>query len=73
MAKVHTKNNSLKTGIVGFVMLHRKGDLGRLHMSGGRKSAVYPNWVLNFKGASDWPQENMLFYMREVGRKYAWM
>jgi hypothetical protein len=42
-------------------------------MSGGRKSAVYPNWVLNFREASDWPQENMLLYMREVGRKYAWM
>jgi hypothetical protein len=42
-------------------------------MSGGRKSAVYPNWVLNFREASDWPQENMLLYMREAGRKYAWM
>jgi hypothetical protein len=42
-------------------------------MNGGRKSAVYPNWVLNFRGASDWPQENMLLYMREAERKYAWM
>jgi hypothetical protein len=47
--------------------------LGRLHMSVGRKTAVYPNWVLNFRGASDWLQENMLLYMREAGRKYAWM
>jgi hypothetical protein len=42
-------------------------------MSGGRKSAVYLNWVLNFREASDWLQKNMLFYMREAGRKYAWM
>jgi hypothetical protein len=56
--------------IGGSIAFHNSG---RLHMSRGKNSVVYPKWVLNFRGASDWPQENMLLYMREAGRKYAWM
>jgi hypothetical protein len=40
--------------------------LEALHMSGGRKNALYPDWVPNLWGASDWTQYDMLLHIREA-------